>query len=96
MNWWEIGGWIIVVILIAGSLTYVFIDFGKDAKETTNCYDEYPLDSCELYKCKAKYSSLTSGVKFNLRNYEICKIIINKNMSFNESLDLLEVITYEN
>ena len=93
-------GVIVLVLLIAG-FTIGWDKFlpglygGESATTKLSCIELYPLDSCELYKCRAENSNWIPDTKFNLRNYEFCKIIINKNMSFNESLDLLGVLTYD-
>lgn len=91
------GGAIIVIIavVLVSLFAYALHDMEKTRSKNRSCIDEYPLNSCELYKCRAENSNWIPDITFNNRNYEICKIIINKNMSFNESLPLLNSIKPE-
>ncbi len=91
----------IVLSVAAGLLLSVAVYFalkplGENQEGREKCDKMYNLDSCELYNCRANYSNTLSGAIFNNRNYEICKIIISNKLDFNESLPLLEVITYDN
>jgi len=96
-NFWKISCYTILGLVILGAIISVILtlrDAEQDSDDYSSCIELYPLDSCELYQCRAKYSNWIPTVRFNMRNYEVCKIILNKNMSFNESLDLLNTITY--
>lgn len=75
-------------------LLWILIDTEESKQTYSSCIDIYELNSCELYQCRANNSVWIPNKEFNLRNYEVCKIILNNNMTFEESLDLLEVITY--
>lgn len=96
--------WVSIGIVFAIGFVLIFLSLSffaiRDMKTRTNgypgCLEKYPLNSCELYKCRANYSMTTTSVDFNMRNYEICKIILNKNMTFNESLPLLKTIKNDN
>lgn len=91
INW----GTVTIVILLTlflGGFAYSLNELENTQVKHQSCIEQYPLDSCELYKCRAENSNWVQDVKFNHRNYEICKIIINKNMSFNESLPLLNTV----
>lgn len=93
--------WTIIISIVIGLLTasgfgYIIWSAEDTQSKLINCNELYPnLDSCELYKCRAENSNWIPNLNFNVRNYEICKIILNNNMSFNESLDLLNTITYD-
>jgi len=95
---WKIIGYVfigIIILTFAIGLGFVFKNTEERVSGYSKCIELYPLDSCELYKCRAKNSNAITTAQFNIRNYEVCKIIINNNMSFNESLDLLNTITLE-
>lgn len=94
INWWAISGVLVGVVLFIG-LLFVLMDLEKNKLKTQGCIEIYPLDSCELYQCRANNSNWIPDMKFNIRNYEICNIIINNNISFKESLNMLETITFD-
>lgn len=92
-------GWVFFTIfgvIVMTGFIWAMVDMEKTSIRASECIEEYSLDSCELYKCRANNSNTIQYLHFNNRNYEICKIIINNKMNFNESLPLLETITYDN